>query len=478
MATRDSLHIDLTNSDFMMASNVLQRETNPLPTTRMTLLVFGRPLRRAVAAVVLSLSVLGGHGSPVCAQAVQGSGEYVTRAKQAIVMDAVSGAVLFQYHADDLVPPASMSKLMTLAVVFRALKTGQIKLEDSILMSENAWRRGGAPSRTSAMMVPLNTRTKLDDLLQGIIVQSGNDAAIAVAEGMAGSEGAFAKLMIDEARRIGLKKSEFRNATGLSAAGHVMTVRELALLARHLIREYPEMYGRFAQKEFNYGKHKFINRNPLLFAGIGADGLKTGHLTEAGYGVVGSAVQDGKRLIAVISGLNTDVDRKEESRKIFEWGFKNFAEFKVFDAGEIVGHARVWGGNKLYVPLKGKGDVSVVLPRFPANQKLKGEIIYQGPLKPPVKEGDQVAVLRVTSSSGASNDVALFATEDVAPAGMVRKGFDSLAHMAERAVGMALSRVKSSKSETVVSPPSTTVPPASPPAAVAPASGVAPTQSP
>jgi serine-type D-Ala-D-Ala carboxypeptidase (penicillin-binding protein 5/6) len=332
---------------------------------------------------------------------------------------------------------------MTLAMVFRGLKTGQIKLEDQFLMSENAWRRGGAPSRTSAMMVPLNTRTKLDDLLQGIIVQSGNDAAIAVAEGMAGSEGAFAKLMTEEARRIGLKKSEFRNATGLSAAGHVMTVRELAILARHLVREYPDMYTRFAQKEFSYGKHKFINRNPLLFAGIGADGLKTGHLTESGYGVVGSAVQDGKRLIAVISGLTSDVDRKEESRKIFEWGFKNFAEFKVFDVGEVVGHARVWGGNTLYVPLKGKGDVSVVLPRFPANQKLKGEIIYQGPLKPPVKEGDQVAVLRVTSSSGASNDVALFAAEDVVPAGIVRKGLDSLAHMAERAVGVALSRVRS-----------------------------------
>ncbi len=369
--------------------------------------------------------------------------EYVSKAKHAIVMDADTGAVMYQLKADELVPPASMSKLMTLAVAFRALKAGQIKLEDQFLMSENAWRRGGAPSRTSAMMVPLNTRTKLDDLLQGVIVQSGNDAAIAIAEGMAGSEAKFATMMVEEARRIGLKKSEFRNATGLSAADHLMTARELAILARYLIKEYPEYYPRFAQREFNYSKHRFINRNPLLNANIGADGLKTGHLSEAGYGLVGSAVQDGKRLIAVITGLGTDAERKEEGRRILEWGFKNFTEFKIFDAGEVVGYARVWGGDKLYVGLRGKGDVSVILPRVPANQKLKGEIVYQGPVKPPIKQGDPIGVLRVTSSSGASNDVALFAAEDVQQSGVVRRGLDSLAHLAEKAVGMAFAKLKS-----------------------------------
>lgn len=402
--------------------------------------------------------------APLQAQGTQqaNTGEYATRAKQAIVMDAASGAVLFQHRADEPFPPASMNKLMTLAVVFRALKAGQIKLDDQFLMSENAWRRGGAPSRTSAMMVPLNTRTKVEDLLQGIIVQSGNDAAIAVAEAMAGSEAAFAKLMSEEARRIGLKRSVFRNATGLNNSEQVVTARDLAVLTRYLIQEYPDMYVRFSQKEFNYGKHRFINRNPLLSAGIGADGLKTGHLSESGYGLVGSAVQDGKRVIAVVAGLLTDADRREESRKIIEWGFKNFAEFKVFDAGEIVGHARVWGGDKLYVALKGKGDVAVVLPRFPANQKLKGEIIYQGPLKPPVKEGDQIAMLRVTSSSGASNDVALFAAEDVVPAGLVRKGLDSLAHLAEQAVSMAFTRVKAQTLPTPAAPTPSVAPATSP----------------
>ena len=407
-------------------------------------------LRRTL--VLLSLLALGVNlavsASLAQAQtAAPANSEYVSKAKHAILMDAETGAIMYQLKADELVPPASMSKLMTLAVVFRALKAGTIKLDDQFLMSENAWRRGGAPSRTSAMMVPLNTKVKLDELLQGIIVQSGNDAAIAIAEGMAGSEAAFAKLMTDEARRIGLKKSEFRNATGLSAAEHLMTVRELALLARYIIREYPEMYPRFAQKEFNYGKHKFINRNPLLSANIGADGMKTGHLTEAGYGLVGSAVQDGKRLIAVIAGLATDAERKTEGPKIMEWGFHNFTEFKVFDAGEVVGHARVWGGDQLYVGLVGKGDVSVILPRFPANQKLKGEIVYQGPLKPPIKKGDSVGVLRVTSSSGASHDVALYAADDVQPAGIVRRGLDSLAHLAEKAIAMAFAKIKPSPSQ-------------------------------
>jgi serine-type D-Ala-D-Ala carboxypeptidase (penicillin-binding protein 5/6) len=398
--------------------------------------------------VVLALALCVTAPGSAHAQAPQANAnEYVSKARNAIVMDADSGAIMYQLKADELIPPASMSKLMTLAVVFKSLKAGTVKLDDLFLMSENAWRRGGAPSRTSAMMVPLNTKVKLDDLLQGVIVQSGNDAAIAIAEGMAGSEEAFTRMMTEEARRIGLKKSQFRNATGLSNAEHLMTVRELAILARYIIKEYPDLYPRFAQREFAYGKHRFINRNPLLSAGVGADGMKTGHLAEAGYCIVGSAVQDNKRLVTVIAGLTTDNERKDESRKILEWGFRNFTEFKVFDAGEVVGYARVWGGDHLYVGLKGKGDVSVILPRFPANQKLKGEIVYQGPLKPPIKAGDEVAKLRVTSTSGASNDVALYAAEDVQPAGVVRRGLDSLAHLAEQAVGMAFSKLKPASSQ-------------------------------
>lgn len=366
------------------------------------------------------------------APAMAQGADITTKAKSAVLMDAGSGAILFQHRADELAPPASMSKLMVLAVLFKAMKNGQLKPDDEFLMSEYAWRKGGAPSGTSAMMVPVNTKAKLSELIQGIIIQSGNDASIAIAEGMAGTEDAFAAIMEQEARKLGLNKSTFRNATGLYHPEHLMTARDLATLARHLITAYPEEYKIFGQKEFNYRKHRFINRNPLLFQGIEADGLKTGYIKEAGYGMVGSAAQDGRRLIVVVGGLATADDRKTEAKRLLEWGFKSFTEFKLFDAGETVGQARVWGGEQMYVSLTGQGDLAVILPRFPANQKLRAEIVYKGPLKPPLKKGDQVAKLRVTSSSNAVNEVPLYASEDVAEAGIFRRGLDSLMHLALR----------------------------------------------
>ena len=361
---------------------------------------------------------------------------YVTKAQRAILMDAGDGSVLFQHKPDELAPPASMSKLMTLAVVFKALKSGQIKTSDEFLMSVNAWRKGGAPSGTSAMMVPVNTKVTLDELIKGIAIQSGNDACIAVAEGMSGSEANFAKAMTEEARRIGLSKSTFVNSTGLHDENHLMTVRELALLARHIITEYPDYYQVFGQKEFQYKKHKFYNRNPLLFLGIGADGLKTGHTAEAGFGLVASAVQEGKRLIVVVAGHANAEERKTEAAKLLEWGFKSFSQVKIFDDGEIVGQARVWGGTRMYVPLSGKGEVKISLPKYPANQRLSAEIVYRAPLKPPVKKGDQVAVLKVMSTSSAATEVPLYATEDVEPAGVVRRGLDTLVLMALRRLAL------------------------------------------
>ncbi len=361
----------------------------------------------------------------------QGQSEFVVRAKQAILVDADSGAVMFQHNADELASPASMSKLMTLAVLFRALKEGRTTMETEFLMSEYAWRTGGGPSGTSAMFVPINTKVRVNELLKGIIIQSGNDAAICVAEGLGGSEAAFAKMMTDEARKIGMAKSTFANATGLYAASHLMTARDLATLARFLIREYPEYYPTFAEKEFPYRKHKFINRNPLLFlAGLGADGMKTGFIKEAGYGITASAKQGERRLIAVINGAATPEDRRDEARRMLEWGFRAFGEIKLFEAGETVGKARVWGGDRMSVPLMGNGPVLVVLPRFPANQKLKAEIVYVGPLKAPIEKGQQVAKLRVTSSSEATSEVPLYAAEEVKPAGTWKRGFDTLLHMA------------------------------------------------
>jgi D-alanyl-D-alanine carboxypeptidase (penicillin-binding protein 5/6) len=362
------------------------------------------------------------------AQVAKQAGVPTTKAERAVIMDAESGAVLFQHNADELAPPASMSKLMTLAVVFRALKAGEVKLDDEIRISVNAWRRGGAPSGTSAMMIPVNTKEKLDLLLQGIIVQSGNDAAIAIAEAIAGNEDNFARLMMDEARRIGLTKSTFGNATGLPHPQQLMTARELAQLARFLMREYPEHYARFGQKDLSYRKHKFLNRNPLL--GItGVDGLKTGSIKEAGFGVVASGNQDGRRLILVMSGLPKKEDVRSEGQKLLEWGYASISEVKLFEKDEVVAQARVWGGDRMWLPLVGAGAITIVLPKYPANQRITAELVYKRPLKTPIKKGDQVATLRVTSSSKSMSEVPLYAAEDVRPGGIVRRGLDTIVHL-------------------------------------------------
>ena len=400
----------------------------------MTGLGQGYSPRRLLYGLIAALVALIGPWGAMTRAAEQSAGADTVslKAPHAILMDAETGAVMFQRAADDLIYPASMSKLMTLAVAFKAIKAGEIKLDDEFFMSEHAWRKGGAPSGTSAMMVPVGKKAKVEELLRGITVQSGNDAAIAIAENMAGNESLFVKRMNEEARQIGLKRSTFTNPTGLHEPGHQVTARELAMLARHIIRTYPDLYELFGLKEFNYLKHKFINRNPLLGLVAGVDGLKTGFTKEAGHGIIASAKQDGRRLIAVIAGDATADDRRDDARRLLEWGFRAFAEAKLFDAGEVVGHARVWGGQRMYVPLEGKGDINVWLPRNMANQKLRANIIYQWPLKPPLKKGEQVAVLRVTTSSETTNEVPLFVAEDVEQAGPMRRGFDSLLCLATR----------------------------------------------
>jgi D-alanyl-D-alanine carboxypeptidase (penicillin-binding protein 5/6) len=367
---------------------------------------------------------------PTRATAAADSTNFTSRATAAVLMDADTGAIFFQKNADELLPPASITKLMTVAMVLKAIKDNRLKLDTEFVMSEHAWRTGGAPSRTSAMFVPLGMGATINDLLQGMIVQSGNDAAICVAEGMFGSEEVFARRMTVEARRLGLTKSQFRNPTGLYNPEHLMTAREIAILSRHIINEYPEFYKIFSQREFLYRKHKFYNRNPLLAAEIGVDGLKTGMVKESGFNLAASAVRDGKRLIAVVMGLPSSGESASEAKRLLEWGFTNFIPFKLFDAGETVGQARVWGGESFYVPLTGSGPIMVILPRLPANPKLRAEISYEGPLKPPIKKGTQVAMLRVTSQSGTVNEVPLYTAEDIEAGSLVRRGLDALAHLA------------------------------------------------
>jgi len=269
----------------------------------------------------------------------------------------------------------------------------------------------------------------LGELLQGITVQSGNDACIIVAEGMAGSEDAFSDVMAEYGREIGLKDSTFRNSTGLPHPDHMMTARELAKLAIHVIKEYPEYYHYFSQKEYKYRKHTFYNRNPLVYDGIGVDGLKTGYIKASGYGLVASAKQRGQRLVVVVNGLKSKKERRAEGKKLLQWGFRSFKQWKLFDAGTTIGTALVWGGTKRSVDLTGKGVVSILLPRT-ASRKIKASIVYQGPLKPPIKKGDEVAYLRVTAPNAAVNQIPLYAAEDIGEGPMWMKGLESLLHLA------------------------------------------------
>ena len=356
----------------------------------------------------------------------QPSSTFQTEAVEGILMDVESGAVLFEKQADKLFAPASMSKVMTLALLFKKLKAGEISLETEFPVSLNAWKTGGAPSRTSAMFIPLNTTAKVGELIQGIAVQNGNDACIAVAEGLAGTEDSFAQMMTDEARAIGLEKSTFGNSSGLPHPANLMTARELAKLAIYVIHEYPEQYSYFAQKDFKYRVHNFVNLNPLLAANIGADGLKIGFTEGAGYGIVASAVKDGRRLVMVLNGFEKEKDRKEDSTKLLAWGFTNFKAYKVFNSGDVVGEARIWGSDKRHISLKTKSDIKILLPVAAKDQRIKAQIVYKGPLKPPVKDGDKVAEVRITSEAGTSNAAPLYAAEDMQPAGMVTKGIDSL----------------------------------------------------
>ncbi len=350
-------------------------------------------VQRYSLAALLLLILLGAAPTSLHAQVE-------TEAQYAFLVDAETQTVLFEKSADELMQPASMSKLMTLAVVFNALESGKINLQTQFNVSENAWRNGGAPSGTAAMFAPIHSDVSVEELLQGIIVQSGNDACMILAEGIAGTEGAFAQMMTDYARKIGMKKSTFGNSTGLPNPEQLMTARELAQLALHLLRQYPQYYPYFQQKEFQYRKHKFYNRNPLVSANIGADGLKTGFTSDSGYGLVGSAVQDGRRLVVVVNGLKTGSARKDEAVKLLNWGFRNFGKFTLFKAEEEVGEALVWGGEKRYVSLRGEGDVQLLLPRNAKQQRLRGEIVYLGPVIAPIKQGDPIGKLRVWTEDG------------------------------------------------------------------------------
>ena len=350
---------------------------------------------RGLMAAVVALAV--GWGGIVYAanNSVQGApkkeeGGFDGDAPTAILVEASSGSVLFEKSADELRAPSSMMKLMTVEVVFNAIKEGKIKLTDEYRISENAWRKGGAPAGGSTMFAILNSKVSVDDLLHGAIIQSGNDSCIALAEGMAGNERIFAAdFMTKRARELGLTKSTFGNSNGLPDPANRMTVRELAKLARHLILTYPDMYKLFGEKEFTWNKIRQQNRNPLLNSLNGADGLKTGYTKEGGYGMVGSAVQNDTRLIVVINGLEDPDDRASEAKKMLEWGFRNFETRTLFAANQQVGYAKVFGGESRSVKLASPEPIKVMVPKN-GSEKLIARIVYNGPVRAPVQAGQPV----------------------------------------------------------------------------------------
>lgn len=335
-----------------------------------------------------------------------------TIAREAFLMDATTGAVLFEKDADKPMPPASMSKMMTVHMLFERLKEGSLSLDDTFSVSERAWREGGAKSGGSTMFLAPGARVRVEDLIRGIVVQSGNDASIVVAEGLASSEEAFAQEMTAHARKIGLIHSTFRNATGLPDPEHMTTARDLALLAIETIQVFPEYYRYYSEKQFTYNGIRQGNRNPLLYSDTGVDGLKTGHTEASGYGLTASAKRGDRRLILVVNGLPSMKVRSHESERLLEWGFREFENYKLFAAGNTVAEADVWLGRERSVPLLIDKDLVITLPRK-ARGEMKVAATFESPLPAPIAKGDRLAKLVITAPGVDPVEVPLLAGADV-----------------------------------------------------------------
>ena len=382
-----------------------------IPRTREVAQTLMRFALIGVATIALSL--------PVNAQIFQ------TKAKQALMIDWSSGAVLFAKNEEERFQPASLAKLMTVEVVFNAIKSGELTLEDEFEISENAWRTGGANSGGSTMFAKLHSTIKLDDLLKGIIVQSGNDACIAIAEGMAGNEESFAQLMNNRAEALGLKNSNFTNSTGLPDEDQYVTAWDMSKLARHLIETYPDLYHYYSIPEFAWNGITQQNRNPLLNHTKGADGLKTGYIKASGYAVIASAKRKDQRLIAVMSGMKSKRERREETRKIVDWGFRAFVSKRLYDVDEEIAHAQVFGGDQSSVMLVSDRPLSLFMARSQKG-RMKARVHYDGPLKAPLDKGEKVATLKVWQDDRLMLEAPLVTGHSVGTGTMVQRAQDAV----------------------------------------------------
>ena len=389
-------------------------------------------LRRRLILAVIALAVGWGGIVHAANNSVQGAkkeeGGFDGDAPTAILIEASSGSVLFEKNADELRAPSSMMKLMTAEMVFHAIKQGDVKLTDEYRVSENAWRKGGAPAGGSTMFAAINSKIAVDDLLHGAIIQSGNDACMVLAEGIAGNERSFAEMMTKRARELGMPRSTFANSNGLPDPGNKMTVRELAKLARHIIQTYPDFYKLFSEKEFTWNKIRQQNRNPLLNSLEGADGLKTGYTKEGGYGMVGSAVQNGTRLIVVINGLDDPDDRASEAKKMLEWGFRNFEARTLFAAGQPIGYAKVFGGEHRSVKLTSPEPLKVMVQKN-GTDKLIARVVYSGPVRAPIEPGQHVGTVKVWRGGNIAMEAPVYAAESVERGSTMRRAIDGASEL-------------------------------------------------
>lgn len=394
-----------------------------------------KKIERFLAAILLACGLLAVAAAPSLAQGFQ------TSVPNAILIDAATNTVLFEKGADEFVTPASTVKILTAEMIFRELAEGRLKLDDEFPVSEYAWRNGGAPAGGSAMFLAVNSRARVEDLIRGLVIDSGNDAALVLAEGVAGSEEGFVIRMNKRASELGLTKSRFGNPWGKAGDDQKVTPREMVKLAAHIIRTYPDYYKYYGEKEFTWNKIRQQNRNPLLTMSIGADGLKTGNIDNSGFGLVGSAVEDGRRLIVAVYGAKTAKERAEEARKLLQWGFRNFEDRALFKAGEAVGPAQVYGGVKGSVNLASKSDVVVLLPRG-GSERLTGKIVYQGPVIAPVEAGAPVGRLEIRRGAAVVLETPLEAVESVEGGSLPQRAFDAVYEYAAAAIHQKLSAKK------------------------------------
>jgi D-alanyl-D-alanine carboxypeptidase (penicillin-binding protein 5/6) len=341
-----------------------------------------------------------------------------TKAREAILIDPSTGTVILNKNADEQMPPASMSKLMTAYLLFESINDGRVSLDDKFRVSENAWRKGGAASGSSTMFLPPKSEVRVEDLIRGIIVQSGNDACIVVAESLAGSEEAFARRMTYKAQELGMTGSNFMNSTGWPHPEHRTTARDLATLSTRIIQDFPELFSFYSEREFTYNGIRQSNRNPLIYGYAGADGMKTGYTSEAGYGLTGTAKQGDRRLIVVVNGLKSSKDRASESARILDWGFREFNNYSLFKAGDTVEIAPLWLGTKPTVALKIDRDVHLTMSRK-SRRAMKVTVKYQSPISAPITAGQSVGTLTIEAPDFETIEAPLLAATDSQQLGMV-----------------------------------------------------------